>query len=78
MKKYRIHNQSTGLEEEVLTFDEAKILQNRLRQEYYAIIESLFAITVLTENEDGSWTQCLSDSQGEPITQTIDIFKETE
>ena len=75
MKKYRIHNQITGLEEEAMTFEDAKVLQDTIRQAYYEYIKDLFAITVLTENEDGSWTQCLSDSQGEPILQTIDLFK---
>lgn len=74
-KKYRIHNQATGLEEEVLSFEDAKVLQNTIRQAYYETIQDLFAITVLTENEDGSWTQCLADANGEPILITSDLYK---
>ncbi len=66
-KKYNIHNQLTGLQEEAITFEEAKILQDKIRQEYYKTIEGLFAITVLVQNEDNSWTQSLADENGNPI-----------
>lgn len=74
MKKYRIHNQLTGLEEEALTFEEAKVLQDTIRQAYYETIQGLFAITVLRENVDGSWTQYLSDENGEPIEISSELF----
>lgn len=70
-KKYRIHNQLTGLQDEANSFEDAKLLQQRLKQEYYESIESLFNISVLTENEDGSWTQSLSDDEGNPIITNI-------
>lgn len=66
-KKYYIHNQLTGLQEEALTFEEAKILQDKIRQDYYKTIEGIFTITVMVENQDGSWTQSISDENGEPI-----------
>jgi len=66
-KKYNIHNQLTGLQEEAITFEEAKILQDKIRQDYYKTIEGLFAITVLVQNEDNSWTQSLADENGNPI-----------
>lgn len=65
--KYEIHNQLTGKLEEALSFEEAKILQAKIRADYIASIEDLFLITVLVQNEDGSWTQSVADSNGEPI-----------
>jgi hypothetical protein len=65
--KYEIHNQLTGLLEQAATFEEAKILKERIRAEYIASIESLFQITALVQNEDGSWTQSLADANGQPI-----------
>ena len=72
-KKYNIHNQLTGLQEEAITFEEAKILQDKIRQDYYKTIEGLFTITVLVQNEDNSWTQSVADENGNPIvTQQIE------
>jgi hypothetical protein len=65
--KYEVHNQLTGLPEEASSFEEAKVLQNRIRAEYIASIENCFVISVLIQNEDGSWTQSLADENGEPI-----------
>jgi hypothetical protein len=67
-RKYSVHNQLTGLQEEVLTWEEAKQLREKNRAEYIAHIESLFAITILIENSDGSWTQSLTDANGDPDT----------
>lgn len=70
MKKYEVHNQLTGLLEQASSFDEAKQLQARLLDEYWqSIKDGLFQITVLVENDDGSWTQSLSDDSGEPVPQ---------
>jgi hypothetical protein len=68
IKKYEVHNQLTGMLEEAQTFEEAKLLQDRIRNEYMAHIEDLFAITVLAQNPDGSWTQSLSNDEGNPDT----------
>ena len=67
-RKYEVHNQLTGMLEEAQTFEEAKVLQARIRDEYMAHIADLFAITVLVQNEDGSWTQSLSNDEGDPDT----------
>ena len=66
-KKYSIHNQLTGLQEEALTFEDSKVLQQRLKQEWLEYNTGLFTITVLVENGDGSWTQSVADENGEPI-----------
>ena len=66
-KKYEIHNQVTGLLEEAATFEDALILQERIKQDYLKFNEALFVITVLVENEDGSWTQTVSDEKGNPM-----------
>lgn len=66
-QKYAIHNQLTGLQEEALTFEDAKILQARIRADYLTSIEGMFTITVLVQNEDGSWTQSVSDESGNPV-----------
>lgn len=65
--KYSIHNQTTGLQEEAQTFEDAKILQQRIKNEYLEFNKSLFTITVLVQNEDGSWTQSVADENGNPI-----------
>lgn len=66
-QKYSIHNQLTGLQEEAVTFEDAKILQARIKADYLTSIEGLFTITVLVQNEDGSWTQSVSDESGNPV-----------
>jgi hypothetical protein len=66
-RKYEIHNQLTGLLEEADTWAEAQALRDRIRNDYISSIEGVFAISVLTENEDGSWTQALADSNGDPV-----------
>lgn len=67
MKKYEIHNQLTGLSEEVNTFVEALELQKKIRLEYcdYCHISE---ITIMLQQEDGSWSQGNCDENGELIT----------
>jgi hypothetical protein len=66
-KKYEIHNQVTGLLEEASSFEEALVLQERIKQDFLKFNEGLFQITVLVQNSNGSWTQSLSDNQGNPV-----------
>lgn len=71
-KKYEVHNQLTGLLEEAATWSEAQQLRARLRGEYIArMVDPLFPISVLVQNEDGSWTQSLAGDSGEPTTPSI-------
>lgn len=67
MRKYEIHNQVTGLQEEASNFQDALTLQARIKQDYLEFNKNLFTITVLDQNEDGSWIQRVSDENGEPI-----------
>lgn len=67
MRKYEIHNQVTGGQEEASTFQEALTLQARIKQDYLEFNKGLFVITVLDQNGDGSWIQRLADENGEPI-----------
>lgn len=65
--KYQCHNQLTGNLEEAPDFEAAKLLCERLKAEYIAAnVNPLFAISVLVQNEDGSWTQSLADENGQP------------
>jgi len=66
-KRYEVHNQVTGLLESADTYADALVLQERIKQDYLKFHESLFVISVLVENEDGTWTQSLSDENGDPI-----------
>lgn len=67
-KKYEIHNQFTGQLEEATTFAGIRSIQDRIKAEYFDTLAALFAITVLVENpEDGTWTQSLSDANGDPV-----------
>ena len=68
--KYIILNPFTGQHEEAATYDEALVLQTRLKKEYMDYCESLFVITVMVENENGTWTQGISDDFGELINYT--------
>lgn len=72
LKKYEVHNQLTGVLEEAATWFEAQQLRDRLRGEYIAhMVDPLFPISVLVENEDGSWTQSVADDSGEPTTPSV-------
>jgi hypothetical protein len=68
MRKYQVHNQLTGLSEEAPNFQEALALQERIKQDYFEHIKDIFSITVLDQNEDGSWAYRLADENGNPIT----------
>lgn len=75
-QKYSIHNQLTGRQEEALTFEDAKILQEKIKQAYYETIQGLFTITVLIENSDNTWTQSVADENGNPIAFTAEQIRE--
>jgi hypothetical protein len=68
-RKYWIHNQRTGLQEEALTFEDALTLQQNIKEQLpeHADQPELFVITVLVQNEDGTWTQSRADSNGDPL-----------
>lgn len=65
--KYEITNQLTGLAESASTFEDAKILQQRLINEYLASIAGVFQITAMVDNDDGSVTQVAVDELGNPV-----------
>lgn len=67
-QKYSIHNQTTGLSEEATTFEDALILQKKIQQDWIDFNQSIFTITILVQNEDGTWTQNVADNQGNPVT----------
>jgi len=60
-----------------IDFSDIKIIQSRIREEYIANIEKMFAITVLVENENGSWTQSECDKNGELVAQPDFVYDET-
>jgi hypothetical protein len=67
-KKYEVNNQLTGVLEEAQNWGDAQQLRDRLRNEYIArMVDPLFPISVLVQNENGTWTQSLADDSGEPI-----------
>jgi hypothetical protein len=61
-RKWAIHNQITGLQEELDSFEAIKARRLEIIEE-----SRLFDITVLIQNEDGTWTQTLADANGDPI-----------
>jgi hypothetical protein len=71
MIKYEVPNQLTGIAESAATWEDAKILSEKLKAEYLAYLGNIFTITVLIENEDGTWTQALADAEGMPIPDWI-------
>jgi len=69
---YEVHNQVTGLLEQAQTFEDALVLQERIKQDYLEFNKELFLIAVSTQNEDGSWTQALADENGNPVVAPVD------
>ena len=61
-RKWAVHNQITGLQEELDSFEAIKTRRLEIIEESH-----LFDITVLVQNEDGSWTQTLADANGDPV-----------
>ena len=61
-RKWAIHNQVTGLQEERDSFEAIKIRRQEVIEE-----SGLFNITVLVQNEDGTGTHSLSDANGDPV-----------
>ena len=61
-RKWAVHNQKTGLQEELDSFEAIKTRRLEIMEE-----SGLFNITVLVENEDGTWTQSLADANGDPV-----------
>jgi len=66
-RKWAVHNQKTGLQEELDSFEAIKTRRLEIIEESH-----LFDITVLVQNEDGTWTQTLADANGDPIIPTIE------
>jgi len=66
-RKWAVHNQITGLQEELDSFEAIKARRLEIIEE-----SRLFDITVLVQNEDGSWTQTLADTNGDPIIPTTE------
>ena len=61
-RKWAVHNQTTGLQEERDSFEAMKTRRLEIIEESH-----LFDITVLVQNEDGTWTQSLADANGDPV-----------
>jgi hypothetical protein len=61
-RKWLVHNQITGLQEERDSFDAIKVRRLEIIEESH-----LFDITVMVKNEDNTWTQSLADENGDPI-----------
>lgn len=74
MKKYEIHNQLTGLSEETYSFEEAVELQKELRLKYCEY-QNIYEITIMLQNEDGSWTQSRIDENGDALPSTSNNLK---
>jgi hypothetical protein len=61
-RKWAVHNQVTGLQEERDSFEGIKARRLEIIEESH-----LFDITVLVQNEDSTWTQSMADENGDPI-----------
>lgn len=61
-RKWLVHNQITGLQEERDSFDGIKARRLEIIEESH-----LFDITVMVKNEDNTWTQSLADANGDPV-----------
>jgi hypothetical protein len=61
-RKWAVHNQNTGLQEELDSFEAIKARRLEIIEQ-----SRLFDITVLVQNEDETWTQTLADANGDPV-----------
>jgi hypothetical protein len=61
-RKWAVHNQITGLQEELDSFEAIKTRRLEIIEQ-----SRLFDITVLVQNEDETWTQTLADANGDPV-----------
>jgi len=70
VRKYEVGNQLTGVSDSADTFEEIK---NAREKNIADFIEHLgcFKITVLEQNEDGSWVQSIADENGNPISPVV-------
>jgi hypothetical protein len=66
-RKWAIHNQNTGLQEELDSFEAIKARRLEIIEQ-----SRLFDITVLVQNEDETWTQTLADANGDPVPSPIE------
>lgn len=67
IKKYVVYDQRTGSNMEASTFEEAVSLQINLINSYMDTLKDAFAITVMVNNEDGSWSYYHHDENGDPV-----------
>ena len=67
IKKYTIYDQLEGVNKEASSFEEAIAIQNTLINAYVETLRPLFAINVMVQNDDQSWTQYAYDENGDPI-----------
>lgn len=65
--QYEVPNQLTGISERVNTWEEALALRNKMITDYLTNLSGIFNISILVQNEDGSWTQSVADNNGLPI-----------
>ena len=61
-RKWLVHNQVTGLQEERDSFEAIKARRLEIIEESH-----LFDITVMVKKGDNTWTQSLADENGDPI-----------
>jgi len=71
MLKYEVPNQLTGVPESAASWEEAIALKQKLIQDFMEHMGDLHPISVLIQNEDGSWKQTLADENGYPIPDWI-------
>lgn len=73
-KKYEIYDQIRGGIIEAATFEEMQEKIAEYKIAWLNHMEAVFVPSVLTQNDDGSWTQARSDENGNPIV--VEQFQE--
>lgn len=72
MRTYSVHNLLTNNPETALTWTDAQILRDRLKNDYiHDRVNDMFPIIIMEENEDGSVKYSRADENGEPIPNSI-------
>jgi len=66
-KKYELWDQVLAVTHEAATWEEMQTIVAAAKETWVQHCVTMFQPSVLTQNEDGSWTQAAADENGEPI-----------
>lgn len=66
-KKYELWDQVLGVTHEAATWEEMQSVVAAAKETWLQHCASIFIPSVLTQNEDGSWTYAAADANGDAV-----------